>query len=323
MEYKLLEPSIASSIGIQTPRFEGGTASLFTSTSFLYMLFFVAIIVVAAFKYTEAGVRRMEASERGIKYSNEIFKKTTLGLLGVFSLWLILSTINKDLLTGNVGLEKLRTSGISAGGGSSVRPTTGGGSGTSRACDDVATVKASLASPSGICANTRCTVLSGCNYQEYLPSIQSESSKAGIDYKMIVVTMCKESRANKNAQNKNENGTYDCGLMQINQPTPCDASILEPQTNIQKGVALMKGKISSSSGSRVYANIPVQAGVFASYNCCANNTVPNNPSESCKESDGWPSIPKWACPIDPRTGKYNMCGVKAYACELTSCLKEL
>ena len=127
MEYKLLEPSIASSIGIQTPRFEGGTASLFTSTSFLYMLFFVAIIVVAAFKYTEAGVRRMEASERGIKYSNEIFKKTTLGLLGVFSLWLILSTINKDLLTGNVGLEKLRTSGISAGGGSSVRPTTGGG----------------------------------------------------------------------------------------------------------------------------------------------------------------------------------------------------
>jgi hypothetical protein len=290
------------------------------------MLFFVTIIAVASFKYTEAGIIRMEASERGIKNSNEIFKKTTLGLLGVFSLWLILSTINKDLLTGNVGLEKLRTSGV--GGGGKVVSTGGsgvnsGGSGTSRACDDVESVKKSLSSPSGICANTRCTILSGCNYQEYLPIIQSESSKAGVNYKMVVVTMCKESSANKIAQNKNGNGTYDCGLMQINQATPCDSSILNPQTNIERGIALMKEKINSSSVSRVYTNIPAEAGVFASYNCCANGTVPNNQSESCKASDGWPAIPKWACPIDPGTGNYNMCGVKAYACELTNCLKEL
>ena len=118
MEYQSLEPTITNSLGIEKPTFNNSSPSLFTSTSFLYTLFFVVIVVVAASRYAQAGLFRMEASERGIKNSNEIFKKTTLGLLGVFALWLILSTINKDLLTGNVGLDKLRaTKGVSGGGG--------------------------------------------------------------------------------------------------------------------------------------------------------------------------------------------------------------
>ena len=133
--------------------------------------------------------------------------------------------------------------------------------------------------------------------------------------------MCKESGARKDEQNKNPNGTYDCGLMQINQPTPCDAGILDTHTNIERGVSTMRSKIAAAG--RLYTNIPAEAGVFASYNCCANGTVPNSESVSCKTSDGWPTIPKWACPIDPGTGDFNMCGVKAYACELTACLKQL
>jgi hypothetical protein len=41
-------------------------------------------------------------------------------------------------------------------------------------------------------------------------------------------------------------------------------------------------------------------------------------------SSGFPSsIPKWACPINPGTADLNMCSVKSYVCELSSCLNSL
>jgi hypothetical protein len=122
MEYKSLEPTIFKSVGGDAPKFDGASPSLFTSTSFLYTLFFVVIVVVASTKYAQAGLFRMEASQRGITNSNEIFKKTTLGLVGVFSLWLILATVNKDLLSGNVGLDALRAGEFGGGGATGVIP---------------------------------------------------------------------------------------------------------------------------------------------------------------------------------------------------------
>ena len=50
----------------------------------------------------------MQSSENAIRQSNEIIKKVTLGLLGVFSLFLILFTVNKGLVTGDVGLSGLK-----------------------------------------------------------------------------------------------------------------------------------------------------------------------------------------------------------------------
>ncbi len=115
--YVPLEEAFMKSVGGTVPSFTGATPSLFTSTSFLYTLFFVVIVVVASTKYAQAGLFRMEASQHGITKSNEIFKKTTLGLVGVFSLWLILATVNKDLLSGDVGLDALRSSAGEFGGG--------------------------------------------------------------------------------------------------------------------------------------------------------------------------------------------------------------
>ncbi|MCF7843977.1 hypothetical protein K9M47_03725 [Candidatus Gracilibacteria bacterium] len=115
--YIPLEGDFVTSVGGTVPKFDGASPSLFTSTSFLYTLFFVIIVVVASTKYAQAGLFRMEASQHGITKSNEIFKKTTLGLVGVFSLWLILFTFNKDLLNGEVGLDALRSKGGEFGGG--------------------------------------------------------------------------------------------------------------------------------------------------------------------------------------------------------------
>jgi hypothetical protein len=84
-------------------------ASLFTTTSFLYTTAIMLIVGVAATRYMLAGIWRIEASERGVRKSNEEIKRVTLGLLGVLSLFVILYTFNKDLLTGEVGLAGLKS----------------------------------------------------------------------------------------------------------------------------------------------------------------------------------------------------------------------
>jgi hypothetical protein len=284
------------------------------------MLFFMAIGGAAFYRYLMAGIYRLEASEGGVRRSNEAFKGATLGILGVFLMFLIFFTFNRDMLLSDVGLDALRTT------SPSVKTTSGGtlasGSGGSPTCSSVGDTISKLGSPSGVCGGTSCTVLSGCNYSQYLPIIEREAGALNVDPEIVVVIMCKESRAKADAQNKNPNGSFDCGLMQVNQPLPCDSSSLNPEQNIKKGVALLKQK--SGAVNQSYSGIPQRMGVFASYNCCANGTVPHSVSADCTTSNGFPfSIPKWACPINPGEGSFNMCSVKNYVCELESCLGTL
>jgi hypothetical protein len=127
--YVPLESELVSSLGPKLTFSTTDTPALFTSTSFIYSFAFVIIIVTASFRYALAGVLRMQASEEGIRKSKEEFKRVTFGLLGVLGLWLILFTVNKDMLTGEVGLENLKTDPIKATSNSS-GITTGGNGGT-------------------------------------------------------------------------------------------------------------------------------------------------------------------------------------------------
>jgi hypothetical protein len=335
MEYKLLESSsFKEALGINTPGYDPSNISFFTTTSFIYTLLFSAIVAAAFYEYILVGIYRMEASESGIRKSNETFKRTTLGLLGVFSLFLIIFTLNKSLLTGNVDLTEFKAGAV-AGGGSGLSVTTGstagtgsgGSGGSSRSCGSTEATISKLQSSGGICGDAACTALSGCNYQQYMSIIDQAVGNDAQLKKMIIVTMCKESHGDPRASHLNSsNGTYDCGLMQINQSGPCNSAILiEPSNisaNIQAGVTKMKEKIRNTT--QVYSNIPAETGPFSSYNCCANGTVPNSPSADCTSSSGFPfSIPKWACPINPGDGDFNMCSVKSYVCELSACMKQL
>jgi len=113
--YLQLEPSSFSDLGLSNvPGFNSSNLSFYDTSSFIYTLFFIAIIGAAFYEYVLVGVYRMEASESGIRKSNETFRRTTLGLLGVFSLFLIIFTLNKSLLTGNVGLGKLKADPVPA-----------------------------------------------------------------------------------------------------------------------------------------------------------------------------------------------------------------
>jgi hypothetical protein len=307
-------------------------ASLFTSTSFLYSLGIMVSVVAAGFMYARAGLYRMQASERGVSKSNEEIRRTTFGLLGILALFVIIYTFNKDLLTGDVGLKELKLNPVAGGsalgtgsGGNSGGATGGSSSGSGgggASCADTQSVISSLSSQNGVCGTAQCTALSGCAYQQYMPIIQSKATEAGVSTSVVIAVMCKESKGNANAQNRNPNGTFDCGLMQVNQPGGCDQASLDPATNIARGIQKIQSAMSSAS--QVYQNIPQTLGAFASYNCCANGTVPNAPSADCTQASGFPfSIPKWACPINPGEGQFNMCTVKSYACDINACVSAL
>jgi hypothetical protein len=106
--YTALEPDSLKILNVTSPTFKDGDTTFVTTITFVYTLFVVAIVMAAFYRYVVAGTLRMQASENAIRQSNEMIKKATLGLLGVFSLFLILFTINKGLVTGDIGLGSLR-----------------------------------------------------------------------------------------------------------------------------------------------------------------------------------------------------------------------
>ena len=130
--YTSLEPGFTESLGVGGLSYStDNVASLFASSSFLYSFAIMLSVLAAGVMYARAGIWRMEASERGVRKSNEEIKRTTLGLLGVLSLFVIIYTFNKGLLTGDVGLDGLRAKSFVSGGGaptptSTPIPTTNG-----------------------------------------------------------------------------------------------------------------------------------------------------------------------------------------------------
>ena len=105
--YTPLEGESLKSLGVIPTFNTGENVSFVSTTTFLYTLFFVAIVVASFYRYVIAGALRMQASENTIRQSNEIIKRVTLGLLGVFSLFIILFTVNKNMLTGDIDLKAL------------------------------------------------------------------------------------------------------------------------------------------------------------------------------------------------------------------------
>ena len=104
-EYCSLEPDSLSSLGIKSPSFDSkAPMSLYDVTSAVFTLLFMAAILAATYRFVVASLYRLEASESGIRKSNEIFKQTILGLLGIFILFPMLIVLNRGLLLGDFSL---------------------------------------------------------------------------------------------------------------------------------------------------------------------------------------------------------------------------
>lgn len=110
-DYTPLEQKTAEALGLPPISYSSSQiVTLASSTSFIYMFLVIMCVGAAGFVYIKGGLLRMQASESGIRKSNEEFKRGTLGLLGVFILFLLLYTLNKGLLTADIGLGALKAS---------------------------------------------------------------------------------------------------------------------------------------------------------------------------------------------------------------------
>ena len=171
-EYKLLEPDSLSSLGIASPSFDGASVSFLSITTFLWMLAFSFIIGAAFYRLLLAGGIRMRASEADQRKSNEMIKRVTLGLFGVFSLFLLLFTVNRGLLTGDVSLEGLSVRGTTM---TQNIPATIPSSGNKAYADRVKSHNAVVArlAPSGIHTNRGDAPCTEAQFSEKKPACTS------------------------------------------------------------------------------------------------------------------------------------------------------
>ncbi len=106
--YTNLEPAFTEALSSKPLSFDAAQAVSTANTfDFLFVSSITLILGAAAVMYIIAGGWRIEASERGMRKSNETFKRVTLGLIGVLSMFTVIYTINRDLLRGDVGLSRL------------------------------------------------------------------------------------------------------------------------------------------------------------------------------------------------------------------------
>lgn len=180
-----------------------------------------------------------------------------------------------------------------------------------------------------VCSATSCNKI--CQFDPSIKKIViDEAQKAGADYRLLLALICQESSGKVDPPpHKNESdGTYDCGIMQINNgiknsnsSQPCSSEIINPLTNIQQGIRLYQQKLSAVSKYK-YNGVSQEAMALANYNCCGTEGSPNQPSNDCSIKNGFPyDLPKWACPINPGGSKTNMCFVKNYSCNVLACAK--
>ncbi len=115
--YAPLEPGITSSLGLDTISFSGASPTLSTVTTLITIIILMLIGGAAFYRYVMSGIYRLEASENGVRKSNEAFKGATFGILGVFLMFLIFFTFNRDILLSDVGLSALKSGGVVRSGG--------------------------------------------------------------------------------------------------------------------------------------------------------------------------------------------------------------
>lgn len=297
---------------------------------FYKVVFFfgIAAFAVAGVMYTvSSGQSSM------MEWAKGAMKNAVIGIVIVFSAWLIVNYslqllgAKTDLGISNVkSWDQFECKGAvgtsGAPGSTSYSGTTAKTGGTGAACASPDTMKSSLNSGSPVCSGscslTSCmgkvmskygSIINGTSY------VSGDSKKA----KIIAAIICRESDGDEKTPNSSAGA---CGLMQL-MPDELKSGddCMNPTTNIVRGAEVYGKKLQQVGGKSFDGQITQEQMASAAYNCCKDGTNPNDQSQSCQQSDGWKSIPKWACPIDPGPDpKGNMCTVKDYVCDIAACI---
>lgn len=302
------------------PGFESATTDFPTFALNLYKFGIWIVGICALLMLTVGGFTYLISAGNTSKMDSakKIITNAILGLIIALGAYFLLFVINPDLVNVNISLKPFSGSGASsvATGGN----TTGNATGTTGGTTTTPSGNCNYQTPSAgqnVCAGATCPY--NCSNSTYDSLINTDAQQAGVDPKVVKALMCVESQFNPTAKGP----TNDCGLMQVvtngsSCQTDSRGDLTDPATNINIGTQLLKQKY-TAVGSSGYSTVTTNQMVFASYNCCSNGV--DNPNAA--SNDCGPTVPKWACPINPGTSQFNMCNVKSYACSVDACAKQL
>lgn len=299
----------------QIPGQPGVPTDFYTYVSYLYQFGIGAVGIAALLMLAIGGFMYITSAgnNASMEKAKGVITDAIVGVILALTAYLLLYTINPDLVRIKrltpVPVSNLTIPGAPGGPGGpgpALPPGTQGAN-----CQGAAT-------NSNLCVNTTCSRTCS-NLGQFESSIQTYASQSGLDPRVVKAVICRESSGTPNVQNTAVSPTA-CGLMQVNvsSGTTCATdprgNLLDPQTNIRVGTGILAQKYASVR-SYSYASITPYQMAFAAYNCCANGDNPNAASRDCGSA-----VPKWACPINPGTGTYNMCAVQNYACDVSACV---
>lgn len=298
----------------------------------------VVITAMGIFYIVSAGDEGM------IKQAKSGIKSTLIGIAVILGAWLIVNTVlllfaqekdaSKNPIRGLIvangfkfscSTKSLVGSASGGSGGGSAGGTTGGGGGTptsggggGAACEDISAAKARLSGGGTVCNGSGSCP--SCSTAAFDGFITSYGGASGISLGLIRGLIARESSCDPKSVKKEDDGTQSCGLMQVNTRSSsysC-AELQNPETGIKEGVRILKAAFDSARSllPSYGSTVTVEELAAAIHNAGAGQS---SASVSCKVSDGWPKIPKWGCPIDPGTAKFNACAIRNYACNVGAC----
>ena len=271
-----------------------------------------------------------------MSHAKGMIGKVLGGLALILCGWLIVNTIINVLASDDMGIgiqkenwytftcDSKSTATTIAGntapgaavGGATAAPGAAGGGAAACAAPD--SEKTRMNSGGTVCNSSG--VCPACNTSAFDTFITSYGNTAGISLGLIRGLIARESSCVSTAEKSESNGTKSCGLMMVNTTSStytCE-QLKDPETGIREGVRILKAAfVSAQSLKPQYGNtVTVEELAAAIHNAGAGQSAK---SVDCSSATGWPTIPKWGCPINPGTAEFNACRIKNYACNVGAC----
>jgi hypothetical protein len=282
----------------------------------------IAIIVAMAIFYIVSAGNEgmMTTAKSGIKAA-------LVGFAVMLGAWLIISTTLKifsanipGLVVTSGGFSFSCDTSSSAGPVTMTSPATPGVAAATggAACTDPNSEKLRINGGGTVCNNSG--TCPSCNTSAFDTYITSYGTAAGISSGFIRGLIARESSCVPAKEKSESNGTKSCGLMMVNTASStytCE-QLKDPETGIKEGVRILAAAFTSarSLSAQYGARVTVEELAAAIHNAGAGQSAA---SVDCSPSTGWPTIPKWGCPINPGTAEFNACRIKDYACNVGAC----
>ena len=283
----------------------------------------IAIVFAMAIYYIISAGNQgmMETAKSGIKAA-------LIGFAVMLSAWLIVNTTLRIFgatipgLTSSSGgftftcdiSSSAGTSSAGAGAGVGAGAPAGGGA----ACENIDAARARLSAGGTVCNGSGSCP--SCNTQPFDSLIERYAKQYKVSPGLIRGVIARESSCDRIKEKKESDGSSSCGLMQVNtrSSTYSCAQLKDSATGIMEGTRILAAAYSTAQSLKAkYGNrVTVNELAAAIHNAGAGESAA---SVDCSSASGWPTIPKWGCPINPGNAQFNACAIRDYACNVGAC----